>query len=208
MSERIRYRSVFRSRSTSSHLGVEDNLQEGIVRLTERGFIRIDVRGGGAFRIRSEPPIHERDVCRKVDGVLVSGPNSGNRPAFPMFGCDFVDSACERQLPRKSWSKTDSISADVGIYVHFVRVPYGAQRRIFLIGAVDVSLCSERPSISQAGSLHRHTLRQIPGLVHIAPAQNRGVVRQQLQRNRRNDRLQKLGHDRHTDDFIGQFNRL
>src|SRR4051812_21993081 len=41
-----------------------------------------------------------------------------------------------------------------------------------------------RPTSAWRSLLHRHALRQIPRLVHIRPANHRGVIGEKLQRNR------------------------
>src|SRR2546426_1038774 len=49
---------------------------------------------------------------------------------------------------------------------------------------------------------HRDALREVPGLVHVAAPEHRDVVRQELQRNRAEDRRQQLGRRRDVEHVI------
>src|SRR5256886_2577963 len=49
---------------------------------------------------------------------------------------------------------------------------------------------------------HRDALREIPGLVHVAVPEHGDVVRQELQRNRPDDRRQELGRRRDVEHVI------
>ena len=49
---------------------------------------------------------------------------------------------------------------------------------------------------------HCHALGQVPRLVHVAPAEHRGVVGQELQRDDAQQRLQRLGRVGDVDDVV------
>ena len=53
--------------------------------------------------------------------------------------------------------------------------------------------------------LDGHALGQIAGLVDVAAAEDGDVVGEQLQRDGRDDRLQKLGHRGNSDHVVGEF---
>src|SRR5690606_13840657 len=59
-----------------------------------------------------------------------------------------------------------------------------------------------RCSTTRIGSLHGHRLGQVPRLIHVAAAHDRNMVRQELERNRREDGGQRVDRLRDGDEVV------
>ena len=122
-----------------------------------------------------------------MQGVLVCRPQSRCRATLPPLRRHFVN-----QLSNKR--RTAGALVYDGLNL----------RRVWHI----VPLSNLRLTTRVEGSLDGDAFRQIPRLIHIAAAENGGVVGQQLQRHGRHDGLQEFGHGWYADDVIGNFNGL
>src|SRR5207253_7444263 len=73
----------------------------------------------------------------------------------------------------------------------------------FIVGFSTLLYMDTTSTVSSTPLLHRHRLRQIPWLVHIAPSGNRCVIGEQLQRNTGKQRAEDLQGGGDVEDIIG-----
>src|SRR5438874_2819345 len=80
----------------------------------------------------------------------------------------------------------------------------GGRGRLIRAGTTSTNLHHPPQPPPSSCSLHRHRLRQIPRLVHIAPPPHRDVVREQLQRQHSEHRRQEIERLGNLDLLVGE----